>query len=464
MSNKSIARVHYFERQFLRTPDFTDEQSYHLDLRRRHNIAHHTWGIVHGLELMVEDNGIFVNHGMAVDGFGRELILTQKQNISTAAFAEKNSDRLAVWLVYDRIGADTAPEGYSGCGETSNVAFYRWQEQPRIYIDVPDPAFTDPRKPKGVPAGDLEFNASQVPPDDPQEYWPVFLGQIIQDLSNSAQPYSVELANRPYAGLKGEALTAPSGRVHVQIGAENEDDDRRFAVFVPEAQPGAEPVPPQLEIDKNGQIDIRGHTTLHGNLKMAKGAIEFRAGAARQPDAPPWRIYHLENDNGNEHKLYIEMDKHDQGGMPGLNQVVIGFWFAEEGQEAAFKPCLTIRDDRTVVVHGNLVVEGKITGKENGPVKKASKRVSSEAMRLIQAGFLSGIGGANILLAPALRGFLLAQAGEMTTTALKTAPEVTMRAIAEYLAEHTQLMQDFADLMTTERPGLAEDLREALKA
>ena len=33
----SIKRLHYFDRQFLVEADFTDEQQYHLDMRRRLN-------------------------------------------------------------------------------------------------------------------------------------------------------------------------------------------------------------------------------------------------------------------------------------------------------------------------------------------------------------------------------------------------------------------------------------------
>src|SRR5215207_6199504 len=74
--NNDLSRVRYTPRQFLGAQDFTDEQAYHLGMHRRHNIAHHTWGIVRGLELIVEDeDSLFVQPGFAVDGFGRELLL-----------------------------------------------------------------------------------------------------------------------------------------------------------------------------------------------------------------------------------------------------------------------------------------------------------------------------------------------------------------------------------------------------
>jgi len=43
-----IKRVNYFTYQFLVEKDFTDEQAYHLGMRRRHNRLHHIWGVRKG--------------------------------------------------------------------------------------------------------------------------------------------------------------------------------------------------------------------------------------------------------------------------------------------------------------------------------------------------------------------------------------------------------------------------------
>lgn len=44
-----VTRVHYREGQILRTADLRDEQAYRIQMRCRHNLAHHGWGIVQGL-------------------------------------------------------------------------------------------------------------------------------------------------------------------------------------------------------------------------------------------------------------------------------------------------------------------------------------------------------------------------------------------------------------------------------
>lgn len=68
-------RLRYFNQQFLEAPDFTDEQNYHLDRRRRHNHFLHTPGIATGLEVIkTDDNKVKVTAGTAIDIYGREIV------------------------------------------------------------------------------------------------------------------------------------------------------------------------------------------------------------------------------------------------------------------------------------------------------------------------------------------------------------------------------------------------------
>src|SRR5581483_6189128 len=113
--NDEIRRVRYFDRQFLRASDFQEEQAYHIALRRRHNIAGHTWGIVVGLALEVDGEGnLSVAPGLAIDGFGRELVVSGRRAIAPDAFDLFDADALDVWLEYDRVGAEDVPSGYYG--------------------------------------------------------------------------------------------------------------------------------------------------------------------------------------------------------------------------------------------------------------------------------------------------------------------------------------------------------------
>jgi hypothetical protein len=433
MSSNGVSRVHYFDRQFLRVQDFVDEQSYEVAMRRRHNIAEHCWGIVSGLQVDVENGDLFVQPGMAIDGFGRELILAQKEPILTSAFNDKQTDQLGVWLNYNLIGSDSAVGGYAGCSNGTDL-FYRWQEQPQIWLLVPDPAHPDPREPKQVQANDLAFNPGLTPPDDPQRSWPVYLGLIQRDLSNQQQPYSVNLSGRPYVGLVGESIASPSGRVQVQVGAEKVTDNNRFAVFIPEA--GKDP---QLAIDKSGSLSIHGETTVNGNLSVSKGAVEFGVGQVNSPQ--PWRIYqHLETQQNNQmrRELRIEID----GGTGGSNQVVIGVWSTDDKE---FKPALTVDDSFTVTVHGNLVVEGSI---DVTPSQFVPGLPSPQAKSFLTGSYLAGVGGSPALLAQ--------------TGAAVMYSEVGMRAAAHALSSSPGHLAKFAELIKNDFEKVAAELRSKL--
>ncbi|GAA4609829.1 hypothetical protein BJY16_007528 [Actinoplanes octamycinicus] len=126
-----IKRVHYFDHQFLRETDFTAEQEYHLEQRRRHQRLQHTWGIAEGLTLTTVAGGsrVTVTAGAAVDGNGRELVLPH--NAQTADLSGSGGQTLFVTLAYDEQQTDSTSE----TGVTGNT---RWTELPVVDVS-PDP-------------------------------------------------------------------------------------------------------------------------------------------------------------------------------------------------------------------------------------------------------------------------------------------------------------------------------------
>ncbi len=71
-----IKRPNYFTSEFLVDKDFIDEQTYHRDMRYRHNQLLHTWGIVDGLTVKkTGDKQVTVSPGMAINKDGKEIIL-----------------------------------------------------------------------------------------------------------------------------------------------------------------------------------------------------------------------------------------------------------------------------------------------------------------------------------------------------------------------------------------------------
>jgi hypothetical protein len=379
----SIERVNYFERQFLRVEDFQDEQSYQVSMRRRHNISHHTWGIVEGLEPQLAEGSLVVSPGLAIDGFGRELILETIQPLRGDAFVDLDTNELQVWMDYATTAAGAPPKGYAACGTNGSGQFYRVVERPRLRLSKPDRTST-PRLPGSVIPADRTFDATRAAPED--RNWPVFLGTVTANPKTPDTPFTIDLSGRPYAGLIGEGVTAPSGRARVQIGAESVQDQNRFAVFIPAAD-----ATPRLAIQQDGKLSARGETTVEGNLTVTGGALEIGVGPAASPQ--PWRVYRVEAQDaeGTSHnELRIEME----GGDNGLNQIVFGAWSAKENK---FKPCLTIAEDGTVTVSGNLVIKGKL---DVNPENIVAGQLTTDAKAFLASGVLAGIGAGRVQQPP----------------------------------------------------------------
>lgn len=477
-NSETIARVNYFERQFLRTQDFTDEQAYHIAARRRHNIAGHRWGIVTGLALVAEEGSLYLQPGMAVDGYGRELVVPERRSVSTATFAERGGTVRDVWLAYSRTGAERPPRGYAGCDPgdpNAGTLFYRWLEQPTIRLTMPpDAENPDRRKPDGVPSGNFDFPPSRTAPDDPARSWPVFLGQVTYD-ANDPRRFQIDLSNRPYVGLVGEAVVAPSGLAWMQLGLEP-DAEQRFAVYVSATDPLSQPLSPEqrrLAISASGLVEVRGDATVNGNLTIAGGAIELLAGKARSTRLSPWRLYHIEREQDTGQggidgkaevpapppslirELRIEMERTEPPTAMPRNRVVIGSWHkavdATGHEVEGFKPCLEIDEHCNVTVHGNLHILGTQTRDEGAKVSEGRPSITggptAATQLLLSNARLGGLGGSSTVLSQLFRlPYERATESVIAAAAATAAHTALMAARAEPLDDRATLERIVKDV------------------
>jgi hypothetical protein len=413
MTSQTLSRVHYFNKQILRVNEFSDEQLYQLALRRRHNVTLHAWGIVSGLDIGQENGGLVVYPGLAIDGYGREVLLAGKQSLATETFDDLATDRLDVWIVYDREDAGNIPSGYGSCVPGATGDAYRANEVPRILFELPLSNTVDARNPPGLP--DNVLNAP-VPlmSDDPKDTWRVYLGRVIRLAVNQ---YSIDGSQRTYAGLVGETIDHPANATRVEVGKQSSADvsrvvngvtyqyqrgedpvrqeSRRFAVFVPEDLPSGsaqQPVSlaPRLEILQDGTIRMRGETVINGSLRIAGGALQFVDPADFTADAAPTvpSIYRFQESGNDELRL-------DLGSDSVLHkEFVIGFSAAD----GSFTPCLKLEfTDATgagqpaplVTVFGDLKIDGKLTGTFVPPT------VSQAALAALLGSFQAGVAAGN---------------------------------------------------------------------
>jgi len=128
----SIKRLNYFDGQFLRAPDFTEEQTYHLEMGRRHNQKLHTWGIADGLKLQytIGSSQIEIAEGMAIDSEGREIVLVNKVNRDLSTFLGKT---VYITIAYNERKVDETKE-------TGVEGFTRVQEIPNINVSENPPS------------------------------------------------------------------------------------------------------------------------------------------------------------------------------------------------------------------------------------------------------------------------------------------------------------------------------------
>src|SRR5713101_5104152 len=125
-------------------------------MRRRHNISEHTWGIVSGLTVQEDERALFLQPGFAIDGYGREIVLSQRRQLAAEEFDRQRSEVLDVWIRYGRQDTDLPPKVYSGCG--SGGESYRSPESPVVRFEKPDLSYPDRRQPKLVPPSDYGFS------------------------------------------------------------------------------------------------------------------------------------------------------------------------------------------------------------------------------------------------------------------------------------------------------------------
>ena len=274
----NIERLLYFERQYLQSSDFTAEQTYHLEMRRRLNLALHLWGIVEGLELLSGEviqaapAQFYVSEGMAIDAHGREIIVSAKHLLSDDLTTNRitGAGTYSVWIGYTREQTTPPQAGFQSCNMTNQ--YTRWQESFEIIISSlsanPNPA-EDPD-----PFGDL----SDDPTNNP---WLIHLGTINVDGSQTIT--AATNAHRRYIGLRTQRIVAPlhaTGAYHVLDAnaplkpltsiavrdnlflEQNLIAGSDFAVDKTQIQPS----PPSTFPNPTGNVKIASDLFLQGNL------------------------------------------------------------------------------------------------------------------------------------------------------------------------------------------------------
>ena len=213
-----VERLRYFDREYLRSYDFTDEQSYHIAMRRLMNRKLHLHGIIYGLEIVqdqdsVPASGIYffsIAPGMAIDDAGREINVLAPYSLSDVLTgpnlnAGKQYD---VWICYAEKETGLPAAGYMDCNAPSQ--YTRWQEYFQVQlIPVVGPSVV--ARCDGVRLGTVTLQPS-----------PAGLGLAIVD--------PPDVSRRHYVGIRAQRVVAPDEEPDpFDLTRQNIDPTKRLA-------------------------------------------------------------------------------------------------------------------------------------------------------------------------------------------------------------------------------------------
>jgi hypothetical protein len=111
-------RPRYFAGQLLTAEDLELEQRYHIEKRWLLNRAFHGAGVVSGLEVSHGDGSVTVAPGLALDPYGREIVVAEAAQLAIPdcsdtvrvclLYAELETDRGTIVETYDLVAATAA--------------------------------------------------------------------------------------------------------------------------------------------------------------------------------------------------------------------------------------------------------------------------------------------------------------------------------------------------------------------
>ena len=365
-----IKRLNYYEGEYLGALDFAAEQEYHREMRRRHNVGQHTWGIVSGLDLAQIPNGqttdglpqvdVYVQPGMAVDGFGREIVMLSRTQLTQdlfAAFYDPNTTanprNMYIWIAYDQQLAQLS--GDACTRQNTSNPYSRVQESFRLLVTstpTPVPALNDPlvidgntMTPPAEPAvppstaptptpGDivLPYDGSvpyqEFAEDDTTAHWYVLLGQVLwhPHFQVLLQPPTAATSGRQYCGAVAAAIEAPNAQLVIQ--------DRMTPSPLPD------PTYSGVAVEVQGTLTVdRLLTALDDVLTHEHHRLIFGQSDGTDGDTPLW-IRRYTNSPGADLHIHIG-DTADSS-----KRLTVGFGKVDDPQQIVFD----VRSDNNVEI------------------------------------------------------------------------------------------------------------------
>ena len=243
MSNQ-IERLRYYDGEYLRGSDFSDEQAYHVEMRRRLNHRLHLHGIVYGLQLQPDQDSppspafpfFSIEPGMALDQSGREIFVPAPYSLSAESILNRaglTKGPNELWLCYQETPTGLPAAGYRDCNAKDQ--YTRWQELFQVVLKPLHPIKTSIVTPDcgGVRLGILTLDYSSAD------------GWQITDAKN---------VGRSYVGIRAQRLIAADEEAETF-------DMAKQNILLPK------------RIALPGYIDVKPSVLERGNLIVEKNVV-----------------------------------------------------------------------------------------------------------------------------------------------------------------------------------------------
>lgn len=242
-------RVDYRERQRLTAADLRSEQAYRLGLMGQHVIAHHRPGVVRGLRLARSPAGICtLSAGIAIDGFGREIVVADTTEIDLpAATAE---DRYV--LLYYCEDAQQSPPGRQCADDPAPRILQRPLVCVAARYDAPDDAAES-------------YQSARAAGTEGLAPWPVLIAA-----HRCAKPQPFDLTLTSFAGLRTSSVRSPIDGSIMQIGSTSRTD---FFHFLVSTRGDMTAPAKRLGIDRDGDVHVWGALVISGRTAVAMLAL-----------------------------------------------------------------------------------------------------------------------------------------------------------------------------------------------
>jgi hypothetical protein len=225
-------RPHYFKSQFLTLRDFDDEQTFHLEMLRRHNRGLHGWGVVRGgLQVTASpgNTGLFITPGSAIDNLGREIALG-----NAAVLYFQNNDQQLKWNATASAYEVSAKHVSAAAGVTGNpLDVY-------LTISFEESKSDDPNDLYPPPGGNVDFTrwrqtpllkVEKAPPDDGSS---IALARVKVNVGGTLGP--PDMSVRPQMGCLGPLyLKSADGKTQFAVDYDSQSDALRVRAWTKDA-------------------------------------------------------------------------------------------------------------------------------------------------------------------------------------------------------------------------------------